>query len=180
MHGRGVALACALAAVLAAGCSSGDKPVALPSLSPSSSPSASPSPMPSSEIVASVTAVVKDYYRLLNEPTTVENGQALAGLMTPNCTCRRVATSTIDVAKKHQTYFGVTKVVSITPVVDGPTVADALVQYDYGDSGIKDAHGRVISRSAGRRGSKLLFYFALVSGTWRISQVRSISNGQPA
>jgi len=175
MHGRGVAVACALAAVFAAGCSSGDKPVALPSLSPSSSPSANPS----TAIAASVTAVVRIYYSLLNSPTTVANGQALAALMTSNCTCRRVATSTIDVAKKHQTYFGLTKVVSITPVVDGPTVADALVEYNYGDSGIKDSQGHVISRSPGRHGSKLLFYFSLVGGSWRISQVRSISNGQP-
>src|SRR4051794_35353200 len=126
MHGRGVALACALAAVLAAGCSSGDKPVALPSISASSSASATPTATPSAAIVASVTAVLRSYYRLLNAPTTVANGQALASLMTPGCTCRRVATSTVDIAKKHQTYFGVTKVVSITPVVDSPTLADAL------------------------------------------------------
>jgi hypothetical protein len=65
-------------------------------------------------------------------------------------------------------------------VVDGPTSADALVEYDYGDSGIRDSRGRVISRSRGRRGNKLLFYFNLVSGTWRISEVRSVSNGQPS
>src|SRR5947209_20605329 len=108
MHGRGVAVAGALAAVFAAGCSSGDKPVALPSISPSSSPSANPSATSSTAIAASVTAVVRIYYSLLNSPTTVANGQALAALMTSNCTCRRVATSTIDVAKKHQTYFGLT------------------------------------------------------------------------
>ena len=179
VRGRGVALACAFAAVLSAGCSSGDKPVALPSLTPTDSPSGSPSPTNSAAILASVTAVVRSYYSLLNAPTTEANGEALAALMTADCTCRRVATSTIDIARKHEMYFGVTKVVSITPVVDSPTLADALVEYSYDDSGIRDSRGHVISRSPGRRGSKLLFYFSLENGAWRISEVRSISNGQP-
>jgi len=95
-----------------------------------------------------VTATLRRYYALINAPTTVANGEALAALMTAKCTCRRVATSTIDAARRHQTYFGKATVVSITPTVDGPTEADALVQYDYSDGGLRDAEGRVVSRSA--------------------------------
>jgi len=180
VRGCRVALACALSALALAGCSSGDKPVALPSLSQSPTASPTPSPTDSAAIKQAVTAVVTRYYALLNAPTTIANGQSLSALMTSTCTCRRVATSTIDVARKHQSYFGRTTVVSVTPVVDGPSLADALVEYDYGASGIRDAQGHIVTRTAGRKGSKLLFYFKLTGGSWLISEVRSISNGTPA
>lgn len=176
--GRRALAALAAVALVAglAGCSSGgSKPTSLPSLTANTSLSPTPSPN-----AAAVAAVVRRYYQLLNAPTTVANGEALAALMTPDCSCRRVATSTVDAAKKHQSYFGVTKVVSITPIIDGATSADALVEYNYGDSGLRDSQGHTLSRSRGHDSSKLMFYFRLVDGHWLISTVRSISDGTPA
>ena len=178
---RRAAVALAAVAVLAgvAGCGGGgSKPTSLPSLTANTS--ASPSPTSSTAQLAAITAAVREYYRLLNASTTEANGHALEALMTPDCSCRRVATSTIDAARKHQTYFGVTSVVSVTPILDGATTADALVEYDYTASGLRDDQGRTISRSGARKGSKLIFYFRLVDAKWLISTVRSVSDGRPA
>jgi hypothetical protein len=179
--GRRLALGC-VAAVMAlgsAGCSGGgSKPVSLPSISSSASPS--PSATTTQTQLDAVSAVVRSYYSLLNSSTTVANGESLAALMTAGCTCRRVATSVIDVAKKGQTYFGRNQLVSVTPSSDGPVVAEAFVEYDYTAGGIKDEHGHVLSTMPGRVGAKLNFILNLRDGHWLIAEVRLIKEGRPA
>jgi hypothetical protein len=177
MHGRGVALACALAAVLAAGCSSGDKPVALPSLSPSQTAAASPSPTSSATEIAAVSAVVRQYYALLNVTTSRQQANQLAALMTPSCHCRDVVKAIRAAVTKGQHFFGQNKVQSLVPNLDGPRAADVLLTYDFTRSGIKDASGRVVSSGPGMKGATQDFRLERQGDRWLISQILRVSSG---
>ena len=171
-----------MAAVLALGLAScggsGDKPQTLPPLSqaPSTTPPTSPAPDPK----AAAAAIVRSYYRLLNARSTVANADALAQLMTNDCPCMRLVRATRSVARKSQHYFGKNHVVSVTPSLDSPHVAEALVQYDYTAGGIKDDSGTVISRTQGRKGNLVRFLLALHDDKWLISRIDVLKSGRPA
>jgi hypothetical protein len=166
-------------AVLATGCSGAtSKPTVLPPLSttPAADASSSPPTSTAAELAAGK-AVVRRYYQLLNAATTVHNANALAALMTPSCTCRRVAVSTREIAKRHQHYYGSSRVVAITPAIDGDDRADVLVQYDYSAGGIKDSAGRVVTRTNGRSGVLISFRLVRTNGRWRIAAVTVLKAG---
>ena len=173
-----IGLAATCMAALAA-CSGGSsQPRTLPALSttPAAVTSTAP-PTSKAADLAAVKAVVRRYYALLNAPTTVENADALAALMTADCKCRRVADSTREVAQRGQHYFGRITNLSMTPSLDGDNSADALVQYDYSAGGIRDSVGRVIARTEGRTGTLLSFHFSKRSGRWLISSVSQLRAG---
>ena len=168
--------------VALSGCSSaGSAPRTLPRLSttPAAVTSTAPPTTKAAELAA-VKAVVRRYYALLNAPTTVANANALAALMTPNCPCQRVATSTRQIAAKGEEYFGRTRLISITPSLDGADAADALVEYDYTAGGIRDLHGREITHSAGRRGVLMSLRFRRTNSGWLIADAVVLREGTPA
>ncbi|MDQ1706559.1 MAG: hypothetical protein QOF18_2925 [Frankiaceae bacterium] len=70
--------------------------------------------------------------------------------------------------------------VSVTPALDGAQDADALVEYDYTDSGIKDSRGQVVTNTAGRRGTLLSFQLTRRGDKWLIRQVITVRKGRPA
>ena len=156
----------------------GSAPRTLPPVSttPAAATSTAPPTTKATELAA-VKAVIRRYYQLLNAPTTIANANALAALMTEDCTCRRVAESTREIAARHQHYFGHTRLVAVTPALDGPADADALVQYDYSDGGIRDSSGRILSRSQGRRGALLSFRLVRSGSGWVISSVVVLRQG---
>lgn len=159
-----------------AGCSgSGGAPTTLPSLS--ASPSATPSATAANDLDAA-TAVVRRYYALLNGPTTEANAAALAQLMTPDCSCREVVSAMLNAVQRNEHFFGQNHVVGVTASLDSPDAAEALVTYNYTDTGLKDAHGRVLSMSRGRLGTKQLFRLTRHSGSWKIATIIRVSAGQ--
>src|SRR3954470_12684800 len=90
-------------AVLTA-CSGGaSAPRTLPPLSatPAAVTSTAPPTSKAAELAA-VKAVVRRYYQLLNSPTPIANADALAALMTAECSCRRVSDSIRKMAKAHR------------------------------------------------------------------------------
>ena len=179
--GRRLGLACvaAVVALLVGGCSGGgSKPVSLPSISPTDAPS--PSATSTQTQLEAVSAVVRQYYSLLNGDTTTANATALAALMTPSCPCREVVTATKQAVARHQHFFGTNSVVSIVPNMDGPAAADVLVTYDYTRSGIKNASGRVVSSGPGRRGTTQDFRLVKQNGAWLIAKILRVSSGKPA
>src|SRR5206468_12333734 len=94
--------------------------------------------------LAAVKAVVREYYRLLNGPTTVNSARKLTLLMVHGCTCLRVARSIRDAARKGQRYFGSAEVKNLVANLDGVGAADVLVQYDYSRSGLETASGTTL------------------------------------
>ncbi len=179
---RRVATAClavGLASAGLAGCSgSSEKPRTLPPLSttPAAS-SASSSPADEQTALAEATAVVRQYFHLLNGPTTLETAHALENLMTSGCECRKVASSTAAIARRGQHYFGQSRLVSITPSIDGPGAADALVQYDFTRGGIRAADGSIVSQTPGRVGALVSFVLERQNGGWLIARVAVLKPG---
>jgi hypothetical protein len=174
---RLVPVAISLAVVLSACGGSGGKPQTLPPLS--NSPSTTPTVSPTQNPKAAAVAVVREYYKLLNAPSTFANATALAALMTSDCPCRRVVEATRNVARKSQQYFGTNHLVSVTPSIDSRRLVEALVQYDYTDGGIKDEHGMVISRTAGRKDNLVRFVLSRRGDRWLIMRIDILKNGKP-
>jgi hypothetical protein len=182
--GRRLVLGSCLAALLAgaAGCSgSGSGPRSLPPLSTTPAARATTPPAVSEKAeLQQATAVVREYFRLLNTRTSTRTERALSLLMTSDCTCQRVVKSIGEVLRKNQHYYGRNRVVSVTPALDGAQDADALVEYDYTDSGIKDSRGQVVTNTAGRRGTLLSFQLTRRGDKWLIRQVITVRKGRPA
>jgi hypothetical protein len=168
--------AIALAAVLTACGGSGDSPTVVPPLS--TTPAASASTAPADNPKAAAVAVVKEYFRLLNAPTSVATADALDALMTVACACHKVALSTRNVAARHEHYFGRTTPTAVTPTIGDARHVDVLVDYDYTSTGIARADGSVVSRAPGRVGATLDFKLVRVTSAWRISELVYVRQGQ--
>lgn len=136
--------------------------------------------MASETELAAVSAVVRRYYDLLNEPTSLANAASLSALMTRDCVCQQVVEATREAVSKHRVFFGRNRVVSIIANLDASTAADALVTYDYTKSGLKDATGRVISSGAGHIGTTQNFRLIKRNGKWLISTILRVSPGKTA
>jgi hypothetical protein len=163
---------------LSACSSAGSAPQTLPRLSttPATVTSTAPPTTKAAELAA-VKAVVRRYYALLNAPTTVANADALAAMLTRDCTCRRVVRSMRQMAASGRQYFGRSSLVSLRPYIDSPTEADVYVEYNYSSGGYKDAAGRVLHSEPGRTGVKVDFRLTPVGGRWIISRIDLISEG---
>ena len=172
---RGAALALAAACLAGtAGCSGAAKPKTLPPISASPSPP----PTPTATDLAQVEAVVRHYYALLNAPTSLVNARALAAIMTGDCSCRDVVRATEQAVAKNQHFFGTNSLRAVTPVLDSETAAEALVTYDYTNSGLEDAHGRVVSSGPGRTGTTQNFRLIKSGSTWLIQAIIRVRPGR--
>jgi hypothetical protein len=164
--------AAACLALLAACGGGGSAPRTLPRLSSTPAAVTSTAPLAGKAAeLAAVKAVVRHYYALLNAPTTVANADALARLMTADCSCRRVAESTREVARRAQHYYGKTSVANVRVEIDNNSIAEALVQYSVARSGIAEANGRRLTNYAPVVGAKINFVLQLTKGEWLISQL---------
>jgi hypothetical protein len=167
----------ALVLLLAACSGSAPQATKLPALTSTPSGPSSASADPNTELAAA-TAVVRRYYALLNGATTVANADALASLMTPSCKCRAVATSTSEVARRGQQYFGTTRVLALRASIDGAGIASVLVTYDYSASGIRDSNGAIVQRFPGRKGATVNFELVKQRERWLIDALMYISEGE--
>jgi len=177
-RGLGIGLLAAGIVLLSACSSSGSTPRTLPRLSttPAAATSAAPPTSKAAELAA-VKAVVRRYYALLNAPTTVANANALAALMTKDCTCRRVARSIRRLATAHRSYFGHSTVVTLRPSIDSQSNADVYVQYDYTRGGYRDDGGHILHIEPGHVGVKVDFRLVGNGSGWLIAQVDLITSG---
>lgn len=158
------------------GCSgSSDSPTTLPPIS--QPPSTTPSTQPPTDPKAAAVAVVREYFRLLNAPTSVDTATALRALMTDACTCQQVADSTESVARRGQHYFGRTTARHLTPNLDGANAAEVLVDYDYTSSGIANHDGSIVSKSPGRIGATLDFRLRQSASGWLINALIYVRKG---
>jgi hypothetical protein len=165
-------------ALLASGCGGGDQPKTLPPLTTRPAASASPTANPKTELAA-VEAVVRQYYALLNRPTSAANATALSALMTPTCSCQEVVKATRQALARHEHYFGTNHVVRLVPNIDGPTQAEVLASYDYTESGLRDARNHVLSMGRGRRGTTQNFQLTKFRSQWLIVVIIRIAPGEP-
>ncbi|MDQ1696728.1 MAG: hypothetical protein QOJ03_2081 [Frankiaceae bacterium] len=178
--GWGVAVIVAAMLAGATGCSSsGSTPRTLPPLSTTPAADATTPPANSDKAeLRAATAVVREYFRLLNAPTTSLTASAMEALMTADCACKKVAVSTKEVADKGQHYFGETRITHVSPALDTATAAEVLVNYDYSRSGIADAEGRIVTSSPGRRGATLDFKLRRQGQAWLIRALVYVRPGR--
>jgi hypothetical protein len=160
------------------GCSgSSDSPTTLPPIS--TTPAASQSTAPATDAKAAALAVVKEYFRLLNN---LENDMAVASfarLESASCSCRKLLTSLREARRRSQHYFGMAQVRSMKAVVDTPTAVEVLVTYDSTAGGLKGEDGSVITRAPGRNGVTENFYLQKLSSGWRIVNLVPVRRGTP-
>lgn len=173
----------ALAGILAASaCGTGgsDRPRTLPPISttPAAAATSAGATDDESATLAAATAVVRQYFRLLNAETSIQNARQLVAITGAECDCRRVARSTLEVARQHQHYFGDGRVKSYTPSQISDGQVEVLVEYDYSDGGIRTDSGEVIERVAGRTGALLDFEVSWRGTDWLITQVVVVREGK--
>lgn len=171
--GAGLLLAVTLAVAGCGGSSSTPKTLppirsapATASVTPSATPTAS-----RKERLAAATAVIRRYFALLNAATSVVNAEHLAALMTPECKCRRVALSTLRVARRGQRYYGGTHLLGLRANVDGRSAADVLVRYSNSVNGIATAGGRHLTSNPAKDDNVVDFWLAESNGQWRITSL---------
>jgi len=99
------------------------------------------------------------------------DAEKLASYMSASCTCRRQADAVRAAASKHQHYIDHVAIVSVTPTLDSPTMADVLVEYDAGPAGLADASGRQVTSTAAKRGVRRLIRLQLEGNRWLISEI---------
>jgi hypothetical protein len=169
-----VALACAL---LAAGCGSGGgTPRTLPPLS--SRPTASPTPSADApNELAAATAVVRQYFRLLNQLAQGTAPSDFSALETAGCNCRKFLAMLRVVRSRHRHYFGRAHLTAVRPSVNSPTEVEVLVAYNAGPSGIADSRGRTIHRFPRRTGATEVFTVVRSSQRWLISNESVLKEG---
>jgi len=173
-----VALTAAVVTAGLTGCSgSSNSPTVLPPLS--TTPAASASSTPAQNPKAAAVAVVREYFRLLNAPTTTATATALGELMTAECACQKVADSTRQVAERHQHYFGKTTATSLIPSSIDAQHVEVIAEYGYTASGIARFDGSIVSRSGGRVGATLDIRLTRTAQGWRIAQLVYVRQGRP-
>jgi hypothetical protein len=175
----GVATIAALVLPLGlAGCSGGsDSPTTLPPLS--TTPAASASTAPPADPKAAAVAVVKEYFRLLNNLESDMSADGFAALEASDCPCRKFLRSLREIGARNQHYFGHATVTAATPVADSSTTVEVLTSYDSTVGGIKDASGRVVSSQPGRRGIAENFYVRKAGSRWEIRNIVLVRRGSP-
>jgi hypothetical protein len=178
--GRRIVVALGLAGVLlTAACgSSGEQPRTLPPVSTSPTPTATSLPAyDEKEALQAATAVVREYFRILNAKTSRATANQLGQLMTPTCECRKVAASTREVAEAGNHYFGRTHVVQLKPALDTATSAEVLAEYNFTRSGIANGSGSVLSASAGRTHAVMNIRLQLENSRWLIAELVYVRDG---
>jgi hypothetical protein len=114
---------------------------------------------------------VKGYYAALNALHLNMDAAALGAFMAPSCNCRQQVRAVQTAASRHERYIDHVRLVSLTPVLDGPNTADVLVEYNAGPAGLVDARGRMVTRTSAKNGIKRLFHLARQSGDWLIVEI---------
>jgi hypothetical protein len=166
-----------LAAVFAAGvgCNgSGSTPQTLPPVSGSPTPSpSSTAPSRQAELDAA-TAVVREYFRLVNRLRVQMNAAAIGRLMTADCRCREQVAAIRDAARRGQHYIDHAARLALTPAFQSGSAVQVLVSYDASAGGLVDSRGHHVTTSRPRRGVKRLFSLQLVSGQWLIASIGAV------
>jgi hypothetical protein len=170
--------AAACLALLAACGGGGSAPRTLPRLSSTPAAVTSTAPLAGKAAeLAAVKAVVRRYYALLNAPTTVANADALASLMTRECSCRAAASATRQAAVAGETYFGKNQLRSVVANLDGARQADVLVTYDYSAGGRRGSTGTVMSHSQAHRGATVDIRLTKLGDRWLMATILEIRPG---
>lgn len=154
---------------------SGDRPRTLPPLSTTPAASASTAPSTQQDELAAATAVVRRYFAVVNALSRDMNAEALAQLMTPDCTCRQQVAAVRLAAERQEHYIDKATGLNLTASADGRTIVEVLVQYDASRGGLASASGKLISSSPPVRGVKRLFRLRFVNRTWLIYSIQAVS-----
>ena len=161
--------AIALVAVLAACSGSSGSPQVLPPLS--TTPAASASTPPPQDPKAAAVAVVREYFRLLNNLPHDMDYRSLASLMAATCSCQEQVHAIRAARLRGQHYVDHWENLTLASVINGPKSVDVLAEYDAASGGLVDKKGRRITSAPPKAGVKRLFRVELQGTKWLISSI---------
>jgi hypothetical protein len=190
----GVILALMTVLGSSAACSGGSSgPATLPALSSSvatplptasASPAASPSPVASATAatqrtrkaeLAAVTAVVRRYFATVNDLHRTMNANELADEFTSACPCQAQVRAVRSAAAKHEHYIDHATVNALRPVLQDPSHAQVLADYDSTSGGLVSRDGRRITTTRSEIHVRWNFELRRGNSVWRISSIEEIS-----
>ena len=183
--GRRLAVACAVTGMLIAGAGcggSGSGPRTLPPLTtaPAAGTTTSPTGDAAKAELHDATAVVREYFAVINRLSRRMDAGALAALSSPSCKCRAFVRDVRVTAGKHEHYFGRIHLVGLTAAADGPDQAEVLATYDSGAGGTAADDGHVLFRGQPHKNTVQNFVLRKVSDRWLIIAINLIKKGAPA
>lgn len=177
---RATALAIVLSAVwVLSGCDGGSSPRTLPRLSGAAAgrshralvaPRSTVAARPRSER-ASVIAVVRRYFRVVNRLSHDMNAVGLAAMFTATCPCRAQVRAVRSAAGKAEHFVGTAHVNVVRPSVEGPTRASVLVNFDVSRSGVVTAGGAMVTSVPARPGLQRIFRLENDGGRWLVYRI---------
>jgi hypothetical protein len=181
--GRRLGLLLAVTGMLAAAVACGggpDRPRTLPpiaSTTPAADVSSAPAHHSHAADLAAVKAVVREYFRAKNQLPRTMDAEALARVTAQGCTCRDLVHSVRRLRSQHESYFGRSRLTSITATLDGASFAQALVTYNSTAGGTRDSAGGVLYRGHRHSGVRQVFYLRQLGSAWLITDIVLVDAG---
>lgn len=164
-------------AALVGGCSSsGSSPTVLPPVS--TTPVTTSSSAPAQDPKAAAVAVVREFFRLINNLEQEMDASAFESITSSDCPCRSFASAIRQKAAIHEHYFGRITLTSAVAVLDSPSRVQVLVTYDSTPGGTAKNNGTVIYRGAAHTGAAENFVVRKTSSRWLISVIAEIRRGR--
>jgi hypothetical protein len=141
------------------------------------SPTGPPASRPSNKraavtAVTAVTSVVRRYYEIANHLRHDMDFRALAALFTANCFCRIQVRAVRAAARRGEHYVDQATLNSVVTNIDGPRLADVLVDLNVSRGGLVSADGVPVTRAAPRH-LKRVFRLERVPRGWLISDIEA-------
>lgn len=169
-----VLAAAALVGVLA-GCSgSSDEPHSLPPLSTTPVSTSSPAPPDNKTALSQAEAVVREYFRLINDLRAHMDYRGLDALMAPDCACRKQVTAIKRAAAKGEHFIDRARHLDLVATRDAGYLVQVLATYDVTAGGLVDDRGRTITSAKPRQDVKRLFRLCEQGGRWLIYAIESL------
>jgi hypothetical protein len=145
--------------------------------SPGAAGSSSPAPpagLPAGSRIAeraAATAVVRHYYAIANHLPHHMDYRALAAIFTPGCFCRVQVRAVRSAASHGEHYIGWATLNSVVTTIDGPGLADVLVDLNVSRGGLVTSGGRPVTAVPPKRHLKRVFRLEHAGRGWLISAI---------
>jgi hypothetical protein len=102
------------------------------------------------------------------------DADALAALMTSQCTCRAQVDAIRAARTKGEHYIDQARIIKYTPSFDGPTAADVLVLFNAGPGGLVDQDNHRVTSAPPAKGVHRYFMLRRVGGRWLIAAMEAV------
>jgi hypothetical protein len=121
------------------------------------------------------TAVVREYFRLVNDLKRSMDPKPLAELMARDCACRAQLDAISAAAERGQHFVDHALHLKLRPALNDVAAADVLAIYDTLTGGLVDANGHVVTKTKPRTDVKRLFRLSFSAAGWHIDEISAVT-----